>query len=731
MLMFLNPGGLRSRRALDDNIVKEEYAVCTLANPIGVQIEINHEGNRIIKWAKNITGRYMCSPNGVNWAQYTDLPVDKHGDDNPAGGALVLFLAVLLTLAFTGSWPMIFSLGMTLDSVKNKLEVFARSMIDMMRRSTVTQTMNIFNAVYLVVPEETASQFGTKVESAAITAAQDMDRIFDEEKRKMDRELLEKGGDSVKERRMVLFSRVYMGVAAVLMFGVSVAISQVFCAYIGWPNMVKMSDSHICYPIDTSALPLGFTPVSNATEYANSSATKYLRETASYNNLNSAVVSISGNTAIITSECEAKWVNLDDNSRYVVEPASKIVCESVDAVEVGFGKSRYREKCGDSFLYSMQVKEGHLSGMSHTWIKSGKTDNACKRLLSKCDVVWEDELGYKLTSKDNWQFCRVVQQEPRMIKVDENGNQVGDPVPNTDFVKGLTVDPSMARQYGWYTDGINEVIVTADFNKGIGSSLLFEENAKMSESEMEQTMETSGYFTHDTSGWHVNTKITGLTTKTSTLQCMMQYTLNNVDKYKQVAQTCESVKAEVVDGSFLRFSSPSTTACNFAVGIGSSGEEQIVTVGGSRTVSLLNAQTWRCSSSQNGVGTNCVVDSSTPHISIMPEEVNSSMSVEIVGNSVQPDSQTPGDLGLDLGSVFSFASSLLTPLLITGGVGAAIFIAIFVARRLNLCSGNRSHSSYNKESSSSSSRRSESSSSSKSSGRRSRKQERKHKDKNK
>lgn len=702
--MYINPSGLKihSRASLSNDIIESnissmDIAKCTLSEPFGINVSFTYEGKFVSKWTKNITGKYICGI-GDEWQQFLSVTTSQHAECNPAGCILVFFLSIILTLAFTGTWPTIFSLTLTVDSVKKKLDAFSATLMNMLQRSSVQQTMNIFNAVYLIVPPDQAESFGSKVEQVAMNAADEMDKTFEEERKKMDQELIGSGVNNERQKRISLYSKIYMVFSAFLVFVVSIAVSQVYCAHMKWPNIVMMQNTLKCYELDTSELPMGFIYNQNLTitenaktndnqEMKNISSRKILEDVhikTYQNNLNTAVVSFNDDVAIITSDCESSWVKLDDKSRYIVYPSTEIQCKQVDAIKIGLAAKRTKEKCGDSPIYKMQNKETMPDGLAHIWKKNGITPKACKRSLGlfsvTCDVVYEDSLGFS-KEKLNWTYCRSLSRPARMVKVDENGDPISE-VSNEDFKAGLTVDPFQSRQDGWYTDGVNEIIVSSTFNHGVGSNILFEDKASLSNDRMEKLLEQD-YFTYSLDGWYAKENLPGPMVKASNLQCRMQYTLSNINKYRQTANTCNDVKAEFVDNQFIRFTTTSDKTCTFSVGFGKDKDEQAVSIKKDKSVSLFGATSWRCKSSTNGIGSMCSTDSSTPMISIEPENVNSSIKVEIDNSQNHPKMSEPTDFGVDLRSIFSGLGlpNIATYLLI----GIGVIIAIIILKKF-LCS---------------------------------------------
>ncbi|EAY02161.1 hypothetical protein TVAG_213600 [Trichomonas vaginalis G3] len=665
--MVLNPSGvnkLNKRIGLsnDKNISSNtDIATCKQAFPFGVEITFDYEGKTLTRWAKNISGQYICG-SGDSWFQYTSKSNEKHSEGDPLGGFLVFIISVIICIAFTGTWPILASLSLSIDVVKKKLDTFASTLMNMLQRSSVQQTMNIFNAVYLTVSEDQAETFGQKVSQMAMNAAEEMDNTFLEEREKMDKELVESGVNSDKHRKMTLFSRIYMIISFVLMFFVSLAVAQLFCAYMKWPNLIKKVETLKCYQLNTEDIPLGFdydpnmetniyAQVGNTTTNSTHKSHKKILEDNSaksqYSNLNTASFSITEDKAVITSDCEASWVNLDDKSKYVVLPSTKVVCKKVDAVKIALRRARTREKCGDSFAYKMHDKEPAPTDVTYKWTKTGKTPNACKRALSKCDIVWEDTLGFKKESQ-NWLYCNVYPQKSEMLKVDSDGTVLSK-VSNEDFEPILTVDPMVSREYGWYTDGTNEIIVETTFNKGIGSNVLFEDRARLSNEEMVKMLEMNHYFSSSNAGWSANEYLPGPNVKPNSFQCRMQYTLKNIQKYKQVSNPCQEVHAQLVDGTKTRFTTTSETTCSLSIGFGNDEDEQIVTLKKEKSATFLGPTKWRCKSSSNGNGTMCSTDTSIKLINIDAENVNGSIQVDVTNSGFQPPAQVGADLGFDLG----------------------------------------------------------------------------------
>ena len=726
--MRINPSAMYSSKprvlSSDDEVgfaSSEETIVVKPVQPYGYQLTFNYEGETINKWTSKVPGKYLCGA-GDSWDIYHDKDKGTQAEIDSAGALLVFFLACILTVAFTGTWPTLVSLSMSVEMVQKKLNAFANALINMLQRSSVDQTMNIFSAVSLIAPAEQADSFRERVNQTAIAAAEEMDRTFTTERKKMEKELKDTGVNSDRQRRMNIFSKVYMGISGVLFFLISVAVAQIVCGFFKWPNLIKMVPSNTCYFLDTSELPMGFTLntsmethkfAKTGNETITSNVLNKLRsqKAEQYTNLNTASFSITGDTAIITSDCEASWLNLDDQNRYVVIPNTAVQCKPVTAATIKTRASRYKEKCGDSALYSMNNINPEVD-TEYKWLENGVKKNACTRkvlfISTTCDKVWEDSVGFTRITEDNWSYCQIFQQEMKMLQVDSDGNVIED-MTSSDFTPGLTVDYRAAREYGWYTNGIDEIVVTSDFNEGVGSDLLFGETAELPDDQLKTLLVQSNYWSKSDGGWEASA-ITGLNTKPATFTCKMQYILSNVNNYRQVTNPCTSVTAENIEGNYLRFTTTSEQACSVSIGFGNDEKEQAITLKSNAGTSLLGAKTWRCSSASNGIGTQCTADTSTPMIPINAPYTNSSRTPDVSNEGPITESMPSQDSSLSIDSLLKGLGieNVLAYAGIAAAIGGIIFLLVKTDILSKLCSG----SSKKEKSSSSSSSSSRSSSSS-------------------
>ena len=255
------------------------------------------------------------------------------------------------------------------------------------------------------------------------------------------------------------------------------------------------------------------------------------------------------------------------------------------------------------------------------------------------------------------------------------------------FFEQLTVDPRTSRQYGWYTNGNEEIVVTTTFNNGLGSDLLFGDYAEYSGDNLKNLLftESSSYFKCQDSGCAA-LKMTGLEVKPSSFQCRMQYVIQGIDKLEPKSNDCSTVTAENIEGNYLTFTTESESTCQLSIGFGDGRDEKVISISKNSPVSLAGATTWRCASSNNGVGTSCTSYNTTPHIGINARYTSSSRTPSVSNNGtevVAASSEIPkSTFDLSLESIKAlFTSPVFKTILLIAGVILSIILLVFIMKR--------------------------------------------------
>jgi hypothetical protein len=538
-------------------------------------------------WAPEIKGRMVCG-NGGNWTFTHEAQHTYREDFSFVGLILVLVGTVLITAAVTGIWPIIMSIQ---DSI-NMLIALLEEMPD------------IHNAI---VDNEVYDKF-------------------------------RKG--TWKDKIKYIWIMVSM-VCNVLLAAV---LTHCISATLGLPVISKTVQDSKCYFIN-GASPDMYRPSHKESGEVDANLTRRHRammleeigEDAD-TRPRAEVKMVDDDTVDFFLNCEASLYEASSGAIWSLEPSNVIVCTPVYAWQIVTAKGVSRQKCtagswsGSRDPNAVAKENGmdraidfseHGNGM-----KCGLW-NLGRRTVKGFGVYSYDEFR-------NWSFCNCVPSgKSGLVRIDP----VTQEKITIEAVGQLTVDSNaIGRQYGWYTSGDEEVVITATFDKGRGSALVFDDS--MNDTAKDKYVRDY-VFTEDAHGVHARTA--SVLTQPNGLQCTTYIRLTGANRFVEFQRSCSDVVATRADNEVagVKFTTTSTDLCSITVGFQDDNRSSVVSINALRPATIHGADRWRCITQENH-GVSCSSNQSFEMFS--PQVVSESRNTVVL----ESDKVVNGRGGIDV-----------------------------------------------------------------------------------
>ena len=729
----------------------EEIIVVKKAQPFGYQMSFNFKGENITKWSQKIGGKYLCGYEDFWYlsmyptsSEQTEISVK--GFFTTVGVTFIpIIILVTVYLFFKAnrlSEEVFQNRSLAYASVTNQMvddmntfiiETTLAQNITVIEKSCQAIKMNAELERQLDNPEKAKAldnlckeeQTKGKLEAvkASIASMMAYKESKNEKLAELNNNLFEAGALQKRAERLSLAGKILMPISILLAYTVAFILVHIILKVLGAPTSFETVNNMVCYYLDTSELPAGFTlntsleiPEIAQTASSPNNATRARKIAEFYENHRSlrqqmatgveslptaTIVYLSDTTAQVTSDCEQAWIETASGKKMIAYPSTYVECTPVSALKVGTKCSRTKEKCNDNIGIFKFVEDilsdantvGSPVDADVTWSMVTTLQGGCdkKTLLffkTKGNQQNEWSLGIDAETSDEWEYCTISSTQSKLVIVDDDGNPTGEELPDgLQFYEQLTVDPRTSRQYGWYTNGNEEIVVTATFNNGLGSDLLFGEYAEYSGDNLKNLLftESQDYFKCQDSGCSA-LRMTGLEVKPSSFQCRMQYVIEGIDKIEAKNTDCTQVTAENIEGNYLTFTTNSENSCQFSIGFGDGSEEKVITISKDAPISYAGATTWRCASSTGGTGHSCTAYQTTPHVPINATYKSSSRTPSVYNNGTEVVSASSeikkSEFDLSFDSVFSlFSSPVFQTIFIVAGVVFAVIILYYIIRK--------------------------------------------------
>ena len=414
-------------------------------------------------WSDSIYGSYMCSGeeyDGMHFASQPDYNSDS--DFDLAGFFLVFFIAVLLFCVVTAQWPTLLSVLGHTSRTEQKIDIVLKN----------------------------------------LDRSADGEYIDNEDKPSC----CCCGACSCV--RSALFAKCWMLIAALCLLSIAALSSQMLCQALSFPNVVKHKRVGKCWFVDTSRMGSG-----------NSSKSRRLMADTENSDI-AQMQKKSDGTVTFYSQCgTAYWKtdsSLEDGGAvWTIEPPTVVKCKPVPARRISHLQAYMQSKCT---LGSWKEMSGprieaptnyrRITAFTGANMSSGtpfygfQPDQAILRLVNELEKDGESwfsglscgflNLGHSwrkgealavFTEMDNWSFCQAVYNDAIAEQYYKGKGLLrrtgSDGKTQEVTVDDYSIDDNIAniRPYGWYTNGVQEIIVTSTFSKGRKSSVVFEEFA--------------------------------------------------------------------------------------------------------------------------------------------------------------------------------------------------------------------------------------------------------------
>lgn len=669
-----------------DGIAQADYA-----DEYGYKIHID-DSNKTL-WVDNIDKFYICG-DGEYYTLVDQPNYQMESADDPVGWIIVIAIGILLLAIGTGTWPLLISIQNQIKNVEKKQDIIIDDVKQI--KEDVKAVINFFTFKWLF-------------------------------RRKNDPNLNESERKSIKDMFtfMDFIKYAWMLVAVICMLFVSILASQVLCVQLGWRNMVRMQKSNKCYFINTTGLIIEVTNKQVRGNKTNSHISKGRHTLESSNGLvnlqnitSKATMKVGSEIITFASKCEGAIFKSQTGEKWKLYPSNAYKCESVQAVYVKklYAFSQARCTLGkwsndpwdppshtedeEIIKYYDSADDTPKSGIDLSLVGPGNPVQAAINVIDSLGIQdgewkvctgccglfswgnkWRRARAYALIGRETWEKCYPYQHPAMLSRINKTGYTENIPVKTLSYS-----DPRASRAYGWFQKGNDEIVSYATFNKGFGTSIIFDELTK------EENIKLSCLAMTDFNKNGPDPRnIMNVSVKTSAPECIVQFNVERKYEWTEFYESCREVSIDS-DKDLLRITTKSDEYCTVPIKY-SSGMEHTVTIRYGRPASLMGVIAWKCSTFNNSIGYNCSqsheyetfqaveddgVIRTIPNVSI--GNTSPSIDISILNGHPSLDIQLPRVLGQ--GSV-KYLGLYICAGVIGGGI--LLLLIVFLVSRFGCC----------------------------------------------
>jgi hypothetical protein len=312
--------------------------------------------------APEISGGYLCGQGNVTFfaiqPQYTFRRAFS-----VSGMFLLFFLTIVITLALTGVWPMVYGMQNTLDLVLR---------------------------VLLNGKDEFNEEIGPEIK---------------------------------KNKKVQFFAKIWLLLAAICLVVFAAITAHTLASFLGWATIIGVERDGWCYNIDSSQLPAPHTSSTRKLRAAdNSSIPEVPVDFDTVRPQADVELQSNGDVTFITN-CESSMYETTTGAIWDIVPQHDVECHPVDAHRVKRIASHWQQLCsgGD---WGPSVEKGLLPG--YTGVIE-YTEDWNNQRCGFCNWGWRWIRGwtsYDISSEESWEFCNLAEQVPHLVRRNASGMEI-------------------------------------------------------------------------------------------------------------------------------------------------------------------------------------------------------------------------------------------------------------------------------------------------------------------
>ena len=666
-------------------------------------------------WTNEIRGKYVCGVNRSSF-YFADKPDYKLDTDiDTPGSALVMGVALAITIVLTAEWPVLSTMLSSLGRIENN--------VDTIRYQLENISDNKKN------PSEAQPDFTPLISCCACSPGQKS-----------------------------CLATTWMWLSMVFVLVISAMASQALCVALGWPNVEKIKRIGECYFIDESSA-----VYNNTKRITGSNIRRILSEDINLSAMNNettehaSAFKTTGKGVKFTTSCDTGFFEADNGAIWTVVPPYAVKCRPVQAARILRQQSFVETKCTLG-KWKQRNAESKLTNSTpnsqviHVWSGLNMSRNfdyggagftnpfimqqsfftlfdtlttddsdgswryckACCGFLSLGNEWHRAAVSVEYTSMDNWSFCEVASTYATTDWERGVGYLVREKDGKTKFIKTTEFDYTNQyenRPYGWYTDGVSEVISYTNFDEGSDSALCFGDSATT----IGVTQNTLNRLDMNSDAPRISTGVKSVNTNPARFACRQTFTMPEgiASGFEEWQSLCTNAYAQVdpVSGRLsITGSADGASCCSLILGFDAQDENgttltQSVVLQKDTAKTLLGVTSWSCqaSSVNPGVGLNC--DSREANGSFILYSINATLD-DGIRRTITSNPQFVREerssfeisggisLGNLFGSVGSSSSSFLDTLIVAAiSIGCLLLVGVIsygIFKLITYCS-NKKH----------------------------------------
>lgn len=658
--------GKNNNKTLHSNTLvmpKESDGIATAFSDGAFGYYINADDQKY--WVKDIKAPYICDGTLTE-----NMHKRKVYVSDPIGTLSCIGIALLMTAAFSGLYPLIIIILNVLNKMNTKLDVINDKIDDQTMQlediqSNVTTVSNKADLIFsYMTTEDTAEdieqRFKDEKEKRNLILKQEQEK---EEKLLRDRATKEYETKVQRTKQRIVIYGITCTSAFMMMIIFTFVGDKVLESY-GKRHMLMEKIVGKCYAIDTSMAYL--------TEKQFNNPTSNLKRISSLETENSpaplTIESKPDGSVTFYTGCQPSFKQLSTGQIWEATPQYLLQCEDIDASYLEDYNLISTHQCiggtingvmnvvkkvpiiggiadsvGRWFQSIFSLSDGikiendeHINKENKSLIPSRMAltiqapsppgdatgsyelhekysyDRTCpydSQRLTKTTYYW------KHVASNNWKKCLKVQSPIGIVltRTDEKGNKKT----ITDVIGSLVVDPFALFPMGWYTNGSYQIQAHATLDNGRSTRLLFE----ASESDTDKLKAHAlGLLTEATSPGKI-ARIQEMTPISAVPECKQMIVLKNGQDFEEFQTYCNSVTVSKKEGTMAyMFKTESEKYCNIPVE-SSDGVKTMVRIKSNEPSTLFDITKWAC---DKGIlehqGKSC--SPSKPYIEFTAEIIN-------------------------------------------------------------------------------------------------------------
>jgi cell division protein FtsL len=567
-------------------------------------------------WTPELQGRFVCtSGDGLTFRRELNYKYERVF--NIGGFFLLLLFTLLITLALTAIWPILISTNRSVHYIARKLS--------------------------------NQNQQNNNIED------EDDDIAF-------------------KKSCCHYFKYIWLVAGGIITTMLSGIVAHIIILLFGLPAVSKVDRFGNCYFLDTSQL-----DTLTLSQARTISSRRILSDNTNITYINDNIedgpkadVKINEDGSVdFYLNCESSLFQSSTGAVWQIMPEYAPYCASVDyAYHVTNTKSHQQTKCTLG-SWSPDVSYGRNAGFSdHIDFEEKKTGQSCGFLNMGSQYI-KGYGSYTIDTNRKWEMCELLRQSTFLFRIDENGNRQV-----VDFLATLTVDPRMARPYGWYTSGDEELIIPSNFDNGLPSSLIFYKVDDW------KALMRQRYFRYDQKDI-ISIDMQNWKVQPAQFECKVMVRVPNGQDFVEFQKPCQAVKATKADDETagVKLSTDELQLCTVVVGFTGTDRSTIISINKKNPVTLNGADKWKCDTDGN-VGTNCGNEREFNEFD--PEIVASMIKGTVVhadlnldyGKSADLTVKNPFDNLFDFSEIENIIILIVTVLAVILGIGLIIWLVM-------------------------------------------------------